>query len=102
MALECFLNFLWLCDFLINLNRVNFHLKVITFRETSRQYLHSTGVPDFVALVGAISSVLSGHIYTAKCFDLIRLLRSSDVLYPVRLLVNRYTTSGKRRIAQIN
>lgn len=101
LALEMFLNALWVIDFFINLNRVDFVRKIDTCGDTTRAYLRGTMIPDAIALIGAISACIAGKFYVAKYFDLIRLIRFRDALYPVNLCVIRFTNNGKKRISQI-
>ena len=100
LAFEIFLNCLWALHFFINLNRVDFIRKVTTFKETSSRYIRSWLIPDVIALLGVSVSLAVGSFKWAKYFDLIRLMRFQDVLYPVYLMVEKYTTTGKKRVKQ--
>ena len=98
LALELFINSLWLIDFIINLNRVNFSRKIITLRETSKVYLNTTLVPDAVALIGSTTATIMGEMMIGKYFDLIRLVRFRDMLYPMKLCVVRFTNTSQKRV----
>jgi len=55
-------------------------------------------IPDGIALIGATIALFMGEFRWAKSFELIRLARFEDTLYPVYLLVERVTDAGKKRI----
>ena len=99
LGLELFLNSLWVIDFFINLNRVDFVRKIDTCGDTSCTYLRGTMIPDAVSLIGSVSASIAGEFTIAKYFDLIRLIRFRDALYPVNLCVIRFTNNGKKRIS---
>jgi len=92
---------MWAIDFFINFNRVDFIRKIVTLKETSKAYLNSWLIPDAVALVGSVVNVFLGKMRVAKYFDLIRLLHFRDALYPVNLCVQKNTSSGQKRVQQI-
>jgi len=75
MAFDLFINSLWLINFVINLNRVDFIRKITTFKETSRQYLRKWLIPDLIALSGSVAYTILKQHTNAKYFELIRLLR---------------------------
>lgn len=100
VAFELFFHGLWLVAFAINLNRVDFVKKIISFGQTSEAYFFSPFlVPDAVALIGAVACTISGNHLTAKYFELIRLFHYNDALYPVYFLVRKYSNTGKKRIS---
>ena len=94
VGFELFLNSLWLIDFFINLNRVDFRKKIVSFKDTFRNYRRSTMIPDAIAAIGSISFCLAKKMLVAKYFDLIRLIRFRDVLLPIKLVVIRTTSLG--------
>ena len=98
LAFEIFLNCLWFIHFYINLNRVDHVRKNVSFLETFRAYLAFWLIPDAIALIGATIALCVNSFTWAKYFDLIRLLRFQDTLYPVFLMVEKYTTTGKKRV----
>jgi len=59
-AFGLFINFVWAVDFLINVNRVDFILKIITLRETFADYLRGWLIPDAIALIGSTTCILLG------------------------------------------
>ena len=99
--MELFFNSLWLLDFFINLNRVDFIRKIVTFKDTSYAYLRKTMIPDSIALIGSTTACIMGKMVIAKYFDIIRLIRFRKVLYPIDLFVEYYSSSGQKRISQI-
>ena len=101
-VLDLFIQSLWLVAFFINLNRVNFPMKIVEPLETARAYLRSPFlIPDLVALAGATTYILVNQPITAKYFELIRIVHLREALFPANLLVQRLTNSGQKRIAQI-
>ena len=99
LSLELFFNSLWFLDFFINLNRVDFIRKIVTFRDTSYAYLMKTMIPDAIALIGSTTACIMGRMVIAKYFDIIRLIRFRKVLYPIDLFVEYYSSSGQKRIS---
>ena len=100
LAFEIFLNTLWSINFFININRIDTIRKIISFEKSCYAYLATWLIPDLVALIGAVVALCLGSFDWAKYFSLIRLLRFSDTLYPVDLIVEKYTIGGKKRVKQ--
>lgn len=92
---DLFIQSLWLIAFFINLNRVNFPMKIVEPLETASAYLYSPFlIPDLVALCGAVTAILVDLPVTAKYFELIRLIHLREALFPINLLVQRLVNSG--------
>lgn len=101
-AYELFMNALWAIYFFINLNRVDFVLKIITPFDTFNRYLRSPFlVPDAICLVLVVSLILLDEMGWAKIVDLVRMFHFSETLYPINLLIERTSNSGTKRIKQL-
>jgi len=102
VAFELFMNGLWAIAFFININRVDFVLKIITPWDTFNRYLRSPFlVPDALCLIGVVTLLLVDEIMWAKYVDLIRLFHFSEALYPFNLCIEKNSNSGTKRIKQL-
>ena len=98
-AFELFMNGLWAIYFFINLNRVDFVLKIITPFETFNRYLRSPFlIPDMVCLILVVSLILLDEMMWAKTVDLIRMFHFTEALFPINLAIERNSNSGTKRV----
>ena len=51
--------------------------------------------------MGSVSFILANKPITGKYFELIRLAHFNKTLFPVNMLINQCTTSGQKRVSQI-
>ena len=102
LALDLIMNGFWLIAFFINMNRVNFVMKIVTLKDTTKAYLKSPWlIPDFICIVGSITMTLLNEPVNAKYFELLRILHFKETLYPVNLCIQTFTNSGQKRVVQI-
>ena len=88
VALDVFINVLWFIAFLINLNRVDFMLQIVTFEETWRAYNSSLFMlPDAAILIASVVLIIIDEPIYAKYFELLRILHYNKALFPVNLAI---------------
>ncbi len=96
------MNALWAIHFFINVNRVDFVLKIVTPFETFNRYLRSPFlIPDAFCLIMVVALILIDEMAWAKIVDLIRMFHFAETLYPINLLIERTSNSGTKRIKQL-
>ena len=95
VVLDIFINGFWALAFFININRVDFVRKIVTFEDTAKAYLRSPHmIPDAVCLIGSIIAIALDEPITAKVIELIRIIHFNDALFPVNLCIQNFTNSG--------